>query len=138
MHLFRDGADAAVEREVIPLELLSQELRVSMQTLLRWVDRRVIDGSVRWVLTDDNEELRVIDIRKDRHSEIEAFAKEYRQSAVTHKQARRILKMIDRKRVQRLVQKGDLEAVETDHEKKMRVGSIEDYLMGLERAWSEA
>lgn len=127
-----------VEREEIPLIALSEELQISIQTLLRWVDRRVIDGSVRWTLTDDNEERRLIEIRKNKREEINAFAEEYRKSAVTHKEAGRILKRIDRKRIKRLVRTGQLEAVEVDETTMVLVGSIEDYLMDHEKAWHEA
>lgn len=134
---FLSNTPDVAEREEIPLETLSQELQVSKHTLLRWVDRHLIDATVRWVLTGDNEEQRIIEIRKDKHAEIEAFAAEYRHAAVSRKEARHMLRMIDRRRVKRLVRAGDLETVEIDEETKVRVASIEDYLIAREQARDE-
>ncbi|MDX1545956.1 MAG: hypothetical protein R3247_03160, partial [Rhodothermales bacterium] len=65
------------------------------------------------------------------------FASEYRQGYVTRREARRILKMIDRKRVKKMVRAGDIETAEIDEETKVLVGSIEDYLIEHERGEEE-
>ncbi len=132
MRVFGATKTQPVEREEFALELLSEELQISQQTLVRWVDRHLIDGTLRWSLTDDNEEVRVISLRKDKVEEIRAFAVDYRNGHVTRREARRILKMIDRNRIKKMVRTGDIETVEIDEEQHVLVSSIEDYLINLE------
>ena len=129
---FGGSEETTVEREQFSLEALSQELSISQQTLVRWVDRHLIDATLDWVLTDDNVEVRVINLRKDKVDEIHAFAEDYRTGNVSRREARRILKMIDRKRVKKMVRAGDIETVEIDEEKRVLISSIEDYLMSVE------
>ena len=108
-----------------------------MQTIVRWVDRHLIDATLGWTLNDDNDELRVIYLRKDKIDEIKAFAEEYRAGHVTRKESRRILKMIDRRRVKKMVRAGDIETVQIDDETKVLISSIEDYLMSVEQERGE-
>ncbi len=132
MRVFGATASQPAEREEFALEQLSEELQISQQTLVRWVDRHLIDGTLAWNLTDDNEEVRVISLRKDKMDDIRAFAADYREGHVTRREARRILKMIDRNRIKKMVRTGDIETVEVDDETHVLVGSIEDYLINLE------
>ena len=122
-----------VERVEWSLEELSQRLQISMQTLVRWVGRHLIDGELGWTLSDDNEELRVIRIRTGKIDELKAFAEDYRSGQVTRTEARRILKLIDRRQVKKMVRAGDIETIQVGDETKVLVGSIEDYLMQLEQ-----
>ena len=132
MRVFGATASQPAEREEFALEQLSEELQISQQTLVRWVDRHLIDGTLAWNLTDDNEEVRVISLRKDKMDDIRAFAADYREGHVTRREARRILKMVDRNRIKKMVRTGDIETVEVDDETHVLVGSIEDYLINLE------
>ncbi len=138
MQFFQSTLNGTVEREEWPLEDLSRLLQVSMQTIVRWADRHLIDAELGWSLTDDNEEVRVIHLRKDRLDELKAFATEYRQGRVTRTEARHILKVIDRRRVKKMVRAGDIETVQVDDETKVLVGSIEDYLINVERERADA
>lgn len=121
-----------VEREEWSLEELSHELHISMQTIVRLAGRHLIDAELGWSLTDDNEEVRVIRIRKGKFDELKAFAEEYRQGQVTRTEARRILKLIDRRQVKKMVRAGDIETIQVGDETKVLVGSIEDYLIHAE------
>lgn len=132
------SADTSTEeREEWSLEVLSEHLQISMQTIVRWVDRHLIDATLGWTLNEDNEELRVIYLRKDKIDEIKAFADEYRAGHVTRKESRRILKMIDRRRVKKMVRAGDIETVQIDDETKVLISSIEDYLISVEQERGE-
>ena len=133
MQYFGRRDNGTVEREEFSLEALSEQLNISMQTIVRWTDRHLIDAELGWSLTEDNEETRVIYLRKGKLDEIKAFAQEYRDGYVTRKEARHILKMIDRKRVKKMVRAGDIETAEIDEETKVLVGSIEDYLIEQEQ-----
>ena len=135
---FERGSAAPIERLEFPFAALCDELQISRQTFLLWVDRRLIDGSVRWALTEDNEEYRVVAIRKDRYAEIKAFAREYRQDYVTSKEAQHMLKVVNTKQVKRLLRDDSIQSAVIDAETKLLVGSIEDYLIGLEQEWDEA
>lgn len=121
-----------VEREEWSLDDLSHELRISQQTIVRLAGRHLIDAELSWSLTDDNEEVRVIRIRKGKIDELKAFAEEYRQGQVTRTEARRILKLIDRRQVKKMVRAGDIETIQVGEETKVLVGSIEDYLIHVE------
>ena len=124
--------NGTVEREEWSLEELSQQLRISMQTIVRWAGRHLIDAELGWSLSEDNEELRVIRLRKGKLDEIKAFAEEYREGQVSRTEARRILKLIDRRQVKKMVRAGDIETIQVGDETKVLVGSIEDYLMHVE------
>lgn len=137
MSSFWERTNGTVEREEYLLDALSDQLQISMQTLVRWADRHLIDAELDWSLNDANEEIRVIRLRSGKLDEIRTFALEYRQGYVTRREARRILKMIDRKRVKKMVRAGDIETAEIDEETKVLVGSIEDYLIEHERGEEE-
>lgn len=137
MESFSLSANRTEDTKEFALDELSNDLQISQQTLVRWVDRHLIDASLGWTLTEDNEELRVIRIAPDKIDALKSFAAEYREGRVTRKEARRILKMIDRKKVKKMVRAGDIETVTEDDETKVVIGSIEDYLMRLEEQRSE-
>jgi hypothetical protein len=120
-----------------PLDELSERLQISQQTLVRWVDRHLIDATLDWTLTDDNEELRVIKVAKSKLDELEEFATEYREGLVSRKEARRILKMIDRKKVKKMVRAGDIETTMVDEEKRVLISSLEDHLISVEQGVEE-
>lgn len=137
MQVFQGRNGAPTERETYPLDDISERLQISCQTLVRWVDRHLVDGTLAWTLTDDNEEQRVIHLRGDKLPELKAFAAEYREGRVSRTEARHILKMIDAKRIKKMVRAGDLETVQEDDETWVIVGSIEDYLRGVEAERAE-
>lgn len=116
------------------LDQLSERLKISKQTLVRWVDRHLIDASLGWALSDENNEVRVIELSDDTLDFLENFAKDYREDTVTRTEARRILKKIDRKKIKKMIRAEDILAVEVDEEVKIVVGSIEDYLIGQEQS----
>ena len=120
------------EHDPLPLNELSDRLQLSRQTLVRWVDRHLIDASLEWSLSADNKEVRVIRLGSSTLEHLDAFASEYREDVVSCAQARRMLKIVDRKRIKKMLRAKDIEAVEVDGERRVRVGSIEDYLMGRE------
>lgn len=124
--------DTAVEAERMPLESLSRRLQLSQQTLVRWVDRHLVDARLGWRINGSNEEERFIEVQPDSLSALEEFARAYRSDFVSRTEARRILKVIDRRKVKRLMRSEQVESREVDGETCILVGSIEDYLMGLE------
>ena len=119
------------------LDKLSERVRISKQTLVRWVDRHLIDASLGWALSDENREVRVIELSEETLEFIESFAKDYRKDTVTRTEARRILKKIDRKKIKKMIRAEDIRAVDVDDEVKIVVGSIEDYLMAQEQEETE-
>lgn len=123
---------ASQETKAIPLDELSEELQVSKQTLVRWVDRHLVDAELYWALSDDNEEVRMIELSDGTMDFLKSFAAEYREDVVSRTEARRILKQIDRKKIKKLIRAGDIKDVEVDEETRIVVGSIEDYLMSRE------
>lgn len=114
------------------LDRLSEDIRISKQTLVRWADRGIIDASLHWAISDANEELRLIRVSSNSLDFLRAFASEYREDTVSRTEARRILKLIDRSQVQKLLRHGQLQAKKVDDETRVLVGSIEDHLMTLE------
>lgn len=116
----------------MPLDELSDRLQLSKQTIVRWVDRHLIDAELHWTLSDNNEEVRMIEISPQTMDFVESFAAEYREDVVSRTEARRILKQIDRKKIKKLIRAGDVKDVEVDEETRIVVGSIEDYLMARE------
>jgi ubiquinone biosynthesis protein UbiJ len=120
------------EVEQLELDSLSRSLRISKQTLVRWSDRGLIDASLAWGISDSNEQLRLIQISPRSLSFLRQFAEEYRADTVTRTEARQILKVIDRDQVQRLIRQGSIEATRVNGETRVRVGSVEDYLIELE------
>lgn len=116
----------------LELDKLSDDVAISKQTLVRWADRGLIDAELDWAISDDNEELRLIRITPRSLEFLEGFAEEYRDDTVSRTEARRILKMIDRSQVQKLLRQGDLTSRKVDDETRVVIGSVEDYLIGLE------
>lgn len=118
--------------QAIPLDELSERLQLSRQTLVRWVDRHLVEATLEWMLNDANEEVRVIKLTPEALTHLRTFASDYRDDVVTPTQARRILKVIDRKQVKRMIRAKDVTTVEIEGEKRIVVGSIEDYLRSQE------
>ena len=121
------------KRQTFELDELSERLQLSKQTIVRWVDRHLIDADLSWTLSDDNREVRMIEMTDDTLDFVEDFASDYREDVVSRTEARRILKQIDRKKIKKLIRAGDVKDVEVDEETRIVVGSIEDYLMERER-----
>jgi len=121
----------------MPLNELSEHLQLSKQTLVRWTDRHLIDADLYWTLSEENNEIRMIDLTDDTLEFLEDFAADYRDDVVSRTEARRILKQIDRKKIKKLIRAGDVEDVEVDDETRVVVGSLEDYLMEREREEEE-
>lgn len=120
------------EARELELDKLSEDVSISKQTLVRWSDRGLIDAELDWAISDDNEELRLIRITPRSLDFLKGFAEEYRDDTVSRTEARRILKMIDRSQVQKLLRQGDLKSRKVNDETRVVIGSVEDYLMGLE------
>jgi hypothetical protein len=114
------------------LDKLSEDVSISKQTLVRWADRGLINAELDWSISDENDEVRLIRIAPRSLDFLKTFAEEYRDDTVTRTEARRILKMIDRSQVQKLLRQGDLTARKVNDETRVVIGSVEDYLMGLE------
>ena len=125
------------EVEEMTLDELSDRVQISKQTLVRWIDRHLIDADLGWALSPDNEEIRVIELSEDTLKFLNSFSEGYREDTVTRTEARRILKKIDRKKIKKMIRAGDIIAVEVDDEVKIVVGSIEDYLISQENGESE-
>jgi len=121
------------EITTMPLDELSDRIKLSKQTIVRWVDRHLIDAELHWALSDENKEVRMIEISPSTMDFVKSFAEEYREDVVSRTEARRILKQIDRKKIKKLIRAGDVKDVEVDEETRIVVGSIEDYLMARER-----
>lgn len=117
----------------LELDRLSQDLQISKQTLVRWVDRGLIDASLAWGISPENEEIRLIRVTPRSLDFLRQFADEYREETVSRTDARHLLKMVDRSQVQRLIRHGELEARKVADETRVVVGSVEDYLMELEQ-----
>ena len=118
--------------QTIPLDELSDDVKLSKQTIVRWIDRHLIEASLDWTLSEDNEEVRTIEISEDSLNFLRSFAEEYREDVVSRTEARHILKQIDRKKIKKLIRAGDVKDVEVDEETRIVVGSIEDYLRSRE------
>jgi DNA-binding MarR family transcriptional regulator len=127
------AASPSRQPQSMPLDDLSQRIRLSKQTIVRWVDRHLVDAELFWALSDDNREVRMIELTPQSLKYIEEFAADYREDVVSRTEARRILKQIDRKKIKKLIRAGDVKDVEVDDETRIVVGSIEDYLMSRER-----
>ncbi len=126
------------DAQELDLDKLSEDTRISKQTLVRWADRGLIDAELAWGISDANEETRLIRISPRSLEFLRGFAEEYREDTVSRTEARRILKMIDRGQVQKLLRQGDLQSKKVDDETRVVIGSVEDYLMGLESDGEEA
>jgi hypothetical protein len=121
----------------LSLDNLSEEIQLSKQTIVRWVDRHLIDADLHWGLSDDNREVRIIEISDQSLEFLKEFAAEYREDVVTRTEARRILKQIDRKKIKKLIRAGDVKDVEIDEETRIVVGSLEDYMIEREQGEDE-
>ncbi len=119
------------------LDQLSERIQISKQTLVRWIDRHLIDADLGWALSPENKEIRVIELSEDTLKFLNSFSEGYREDTVTRTEARRILKKIDRKKIKKMIRAGDILAVEVDDEVKIVVGSIEDYLISQENGEGE-
>lgn len=119
-------------RKTLRLDELSEALRISRQTLVRWTDRGLINADLGWGVSDDNQETRLIEVDQSTVDFLEGFASEYREDTVSRTEARRLLKLIDRNQVQKLIRQGSIKARKIKGETRVSVGSVEDYLMTLE------
>ena len=120
------------DRKTLRLDELSEALRISRQTLVRWTDRGLIAADLGWGVSDDNRETRLIEVDQSTLDFLEGFAGEYREDTVSRTEARRLLKLIDRNQVQKLIRQGSIKARKIKGETRVSVGSVEDYLMTLE------
>ena len=114
------------------LDELSEALRISRQTLVRWTDRGLIDADLDWGVDDANTETRLIQLKDETLDFLRGFAGEYRDDTVSRTEARRLLRLIDRNQVQKLIRQGSIKARKVKGETRVSVGSVEDYLMSLE------
>jgi hypothetical protein len=119
-------------RKTLRLDELSEALRISRQTLVRWTDRGLINADLGWGVSDSNQETRLIEVDDSTIEFLEGFAGEYREDTVSRTEARRLLKLIDRNQVQKLIRQGSIKARKIKGETRVSVGSVEDYLMTLE------
>ncbi len=124
--------------QTIPLDELSDDVQLSKQTIVRWIDRHLIDAELDWALSDENEEVRMITLTDDSLDFLRSFAEDYREDVVSRTEARHILKQIDRKKIKKLIRAGDVKDVEVDEETRIVVGSIEDYMRRREGNGEEA
>jgi len=129
-----NGRAPKTDSQQLELDRLSDDLRISKQTLVRWSDRGIIDATLHWSISEANEELRLIRISPRSLDFLRGFATEYRGDTVSRTEARRILKLIDRSQVQKLIRHGQLESKKVDDETRVIVGSIEDHLINQEAA----
>ena len=120
------------DRQTLRLDELSEAIRISRQTLVRWTDRGLIEADLDWGVSDENQELRLIALTQSTVDFLEGFAGEYREDTVSRTEARRLLKLIDRNQVQKLIRQGSIKAKKIKGETRVSVGSVEDYLMTLE------
>lgn len=114
------------------LNALSDRIGISRQTLVRWVDRHLIVAALGWSLSDSNSEVRTIELADDTLDFLVSFAADYRVDTVSPSEARQILKKVDRKRVKKMIQGGEIEVRDDEGEKRVIVGSIEDFLKAQE------
>ena len=114
------------------LDELSEAIRISRQTLVRWTDRGLIDAALDWGVSAANAQTRLIQISESSLDFLRGFADEYRDDTVSRTEARRLLKLIDRNQVQKLIRQGSITARKVKGETRVSVGSVEDYLMTLE------
>ena len=122
----------------LDLDELSEALRISKQTLVRWTDRGLIDAELGWGISAKNVETRLIEISPTSLTFLRGFADEYREDTVSRTEARRLLKLIDRNQVQKLIRQGSIKAKKVKGETRVSVGSVEDYLRTLEETEAAA
>ena len=126
--------DTSVDSQQLRLDELSEAIRISRQTLVRWTDRGLIQAELGWGISDDNAETRLIQITPPTLDFLRSFSEEYREDTVSRTEARRLLKLIDRNQVQKLIRQGSIKARKIKGETRVSVGSVEDYLMTLEES----
>ncbi len=114
------------------LDELSEAIRISRQTLVRWTDRGLINAELDWGVSAANAQTRLMKISDSSLDFLRGFADEYRDDTVSRTEARRLLKLIDRNQVQKLIRQGSIKARKVKGETRVSVGSVEDYLMTLE------
>lgn len=110
------------------LDTLSNRLNLSRQTILHWIDRHLVEASMVWMNGNGNRDERLVEISQETLMFLERFADQYRNDVVSSAQARRILKIVDRRQVKRMLRASDIVAIEVEGEKRLLVGSLEDYL----------
>jgi hypothetical protein len=120
----------------LSLDALSEDVRISKQTLVTWVDRGLIEATLDW--GGVGTPVRLIRIAPASLDFVRSFAAEYRNDTVSRTESRRLLKLIDRNQVQRLVRRGLVRTRTVGAETRLDVGSIEDYLRTLEAPGSPA
>lgn len=123
---------SAPSDKTLRLDELSEALRISRQTLVRWTDRGLIDADLNWGVSEQNRQTRLVRLSDDTLDFLRGFAGEYREDTVSRTEARRLLKLIDRNQVQKLIRQGSIKARKVKGETRVSVGSVEDYLMTLE------
>ncbi|MEM0962424.1 MAG: hypothetical protein AAGK21_07830 [Bacteroidota bacterium] len=126
--------ETITDRQTLRLDELSEAIRISRQTLVRWTDRGLIEADLDWGVSEDNQETRLIELTPSTVEFLEGFAGEYREDTVSRTEARRLLKLIDRNQVQKLIRQGSIKARKVKGETRVSVGSVEDYLMTLEES----
>ena len=126
--------DTSADAQTLRLDELSEAIRISRQTLVRWTDRGLIQAELGWGISTDNAETRLIEITPPTREFLESFSTEYREDTVSRTEARRLLKLIDRNQVQKLIRQGSIKARKIKGETRVSVGSVEDYLMTLEES----
>jgi hypothetical protein len=114
------------------LDDLSDDVRISKQTLVTWVDRGLIEATLDWGGGGAGAPVRLIRISAASLAFVRSFAADYRNDTVSRTESRRLLKLIDRNQVQRLVRRGLVQTRTVAGETRLDVGSIEDYLRTLE------
>ncbi len=122
----------------LSLDDLSDDVRISKQTLVTWVDRGLIEATLDWGARGTATPVRLIRIAPASLDFVRSFAADYRSDTVSRTESRRLLKLIDRNQVQRLVRRGLVQTRAVGAETRLDVGSIEDYLRTLEAPGSAA
>ena len=120
------------------LDALSDDIRISKQTLVTWVDRGLIEATLSWGVGGTNAPVRLIRISPASLDFVRGFAADYRNDTVSRTESRRLLKLIDRNQVQRLVRQGRVKTRRIEGETRLDVGSVEDYLRTLEAPGAQA
>lgn len=128
-----DSSTSRATAVSMPLQHLSEQIRVSSQTLVRWIDRHLVDAELDWELSHDNQQIRTIRIEESTLGFLNTFATEYRDDTVSRTEARRLLKKIDPRNVKRLIRTGDIKTVQVGEDVRIVIGSIEDYLIERDR-----
>lgn len=118
--------------KTLRLDELSEAIRISRQTLVRWTDRGLINADLDWGVSELNRQMRLVRLSESTLDFLRGFAGEYREDTVSRTEARRLLKLIDRNQVQKLIRQGSIKARKVKGETRVSVGSVEDYLMTLE------